>query len=292
MNKAFVIFNPAARGEKSQRLRHFLEATARRSPHITLAGTTGPGDARQLAARAVAEGFETIIAAGGDGTLNEAANGIGLSGIPLGILPLGTVNVFARELAIPAKIEDAWAVVERGTTRVIDLGVAESAAGRRYFLQLAGVGFDAWAVRHASWQLKKKIGPLSYIWAGIKSVRQPLAPVEVVPPSGEACRGPAVLIGNGRLYGGQFRLFPDARLDDGKLDVCVFERGGYRDILRYAVAVLRGRHCALRDVRYFQAEQFTCEATGEIPFELDGEDAGNGPVRFAVLPRAFRVVVP
>src|SRR5205809_6453673 len=105
MNKIIVIFNPAARGEKSQRCRHFLETLAGGSPRISLAGTQGPGDARRLAAEAVANGCDLIVAAGGDGTLNEVANGIGLSGVPLGILPLGTVNVFARELGIPRDLE-------------------------------------------------------------------------------------------------------------------------------------------------------------------------------------------
>src|ERR1039457_3580764 len=124
MDKLFVIFNPAARGEKNRRVRKFLEAKAGQS--VTLAPTECAGDAKLLAARAVQEGFRVIVAAGGDGTINEVINGIGTSGAVLGVLPLGTVNVFAHELGIPRRIEAAWAVVESGHTRTIDLARAEA----------------------------------------------------------------------------------------------------------------------------------------------------------------------
>ena len=303
MTKWFVIFNPAARGEKSPRLLRFLEDKAKRLGHVTLAPTTGPGDARRLAARAVAEGCHLIVAAGGDGTVNEVINGLGSAACALGILPLGTVNVLARELGIPARLPAAWQVLESGTTRTIDLGCAEPIAGdqateepsrpaRRCFAQLAGVGFDAWAVRRASWELKKKIGPLSYLWAGLQTVAKPGATVELrVPSTGFEVRGSAVLIGNGRYYGGSIPVFPRARMDDGRLDVCVFEKGGYLDVLRYAIAVIGGRHTRLRDVRYFQADRFECRAAGTTPYEVDGELAGEAPVGFSVLPGALRVMV-
>src|SRR5277367_7033269 len=112
MDKLFVIFNPAARGEKSQRVRKFLEAKA--GHYVTLAPTQRAGDARLLAAQAVKEGYRIIVAAGGDGTINEVINGIGTSGVALGVLPLGTVNVFAQELRIPRKLAAAWAVIHGG----------------------------------------------------------------------------------------------------------------------------------------------------------------------------------
>ncbi|HXI84438.1 MAG TPA: diacylglycerol kinase family protein [Verrucomicrobiae bacterium] len=291
MDKLFVIFNPAARGEKSQRVRRFLEAKAGHS--VTVAPTERAGDARLLAARAVQEGFRVIIAAGGDGTINEVTNGIGTSDAALGVLPLGTVNVFAQELGIPRRIEAAWQVIEAGETRTIDLARAEAGGTTRHFVQLAGVGFDAQAVRVASWELKKKIGPLSYVWAGIKTLGTTPAQVEVsVNGSGPRATGAAVLVGNGRFYGGRFALFPKARMDDGLLDVCVFENCGYLDVLRYGQGILRGAHIDLGDVEYFQTERLVCTAPGTTPFELDGEDAGDAPVIFSIVPRALRVIVP
>jgi diacylglycerol kinase family enzyme len=107
------------------------------------------------------------------------------------------------------------------------------------------------------------------------------------PPSGQA-----VFIGNGRFYGGSFRLFPDARLDDGRLDICILERCRPGRLARFSLGLLRGGHVRLPDVRYFQSTAFTCAAADAVPLELDGEDAGDGPVTFSVLPRALRVVVP
>ena len=290
MDKLFVIFNPAARGEKSQRIRRFLETKTGLS--VTLAPTQQAGEARQLAAGAVTEGYRVIVAAGGDGTINEVINGMGASGATLGVLPLDTVNVFAQELGIPRHVEAAWAVIENRRTRTIDLARAESNGVARYFMQLAGVGFDARAVRAASWELKKKIGPLSYIWAGLKTLSETHPRVEVSANGNSSVGGVAVLVGNGRFYGGRFALFPKARMDDGLLDVCVFEKCGYLDVLRYGHGILRGAHIDLGGVKYFQAERLVCTAPSATPFELDGEDAGDAPVTFSVVPRAVRVIVP
>lgn len=271
MNKAFVIFNPAARGEKSQRLRRFLES--KKSDRVVLAPTQCAGDATRLAGDAIRQGCDLIIAAGGDGTINEVVNGLGTSRVPVGVLPLGTANVFARELGIPLDVAGAWDVIERRRVAAFDLGVAEAGGQRRYFVQLAGIGFDAAAIREASWELKKKIGPLSYVVAGLRVLRQ-------------RPRAPAVFIGNGRYYGGPFRLFPQAVMSDGRLDVCVMERPSLLD----ALAVMLGRHTKRPDVRYFQAETYAHD--GAWPFELDGELAGTTPVKFSVLPGALRVIIP
>jgi diacylglycerol kinase (ATP) len=291
MTRIFVIFNPAARGEKAQRAQRFIEANA--GPRVTLAPTQSAGDAQPLAARAVREGYDVIVAAGGDGTINETINGLGESGVPLGVLPLGTVNVFAQELNIPRRLDAAWTLLEAGQIRTIDLACAEAGGRRRYFVQLAGVGFDARAVRSASWELKKKVGPFSYVWAGLKTLGERHSPVEVrIDGAAIAARGFAVFVGNGRFYGGPFRLFPRARLDDGLLDVCVFERGAVLDLLRYSPRVLFGTHERLRGVQYFQTRELICQAAEPTPFQLDGEDAGDSPVRFSIRPRALRVLVP
>ena len=189
MKRILVIFNPVARGAKARAVRQFLDRRA--GPGVTLAPTQGPGDAIRLAA--TDHDHDLIVAAGGDGTVNEVVNG--LAGRPLGILPFGTVNVFAKELGIPARLEAAWRVLETGRLRTVDLGCAEFAGQTRYFVQLAGVGFDARAVRATTWNLKTKLGPLSYVVTGVKLLRQTHAPVEVAP----GLAGVAVLVGNGRL---------------------------------------------------------------------------------------------
>ncbi|HUD84171.1 MAG TPA: diacylglycerol kinase family protein, partial [Candidatus Saccharimonadales bacterium] len=162
-----VIFNPSARGEKAEA---FCSRLASLHPNCVVRRTTARGQARSLAAQAVREGFSTVVAAGGDGTANEVVNGIG--DVPggfavsrLGILPLGTVNVFARELGLPRTVPGVAKAIALGKEKAIDLGKAEfSGRGKaegRYFLQLAGAGVDSRAIELLSWELKKKIGPLA-----------------------------------------------------------------------------------------------------------------------------------
>ena len=131
------------------------------------------------------------------------------------------------------------------------------------------------------------------MWAGLKTISSKPVNVEIsTNGSGPCGRGVAVLVGNGRFYGGPFLLFPKARLDDGLLDICVFETCNYFDVLRYGQGILRGAHTSLRGVKYFQTERLVCSAPGATPFELDGEDAGDAPVTFSVVPQALRVVAP
>ena len=204
-----VIFNPTARGEKARRLRRDLEAIG---PEATLKLTSAAGDARRLAAEAVREGFEVVVAAGGDGTLNEVLNGLGdapdgFERARLGVLPLGTVNVFAQELAIPSKLELAWQIVRQGRETRLDLPCVEYRANaddsgqRHYFAQLAGAGLDARAIQLVKWQVKKAVGPLAYVLAGLHAVLGAPSKIMAVGP-GHSATGELVLIGNGRLYGG------------------------------------------------------------------------------------------
>src|SRR5215472_10531782 len=121
--------------------------------------TSHPGDAEALARRAVEEGFARVVAAGGDGTVNHVANGIAGSNAALGILPMGTVNVFAMELGLPSNdLERCWEIVQAGNTRLVDL----PSANGRYFVQLGGIGLDAPAVKETTLAFKRSISPLSY----------------------------------------------------------------------------------------------------------------------------------
>jgi len=265
-----------------------------------LKATTAPADARRLAAEAVAEGFELIVAAGGDGTVNEVLNGLGdvLDGFArmrLGVLPLGTVNVFARELKIPLRLERAWEVLQRGREMLIDLPRVEFSANgvrqQRYFVQLAGAGWDARAIELADWSHKKKVGPLAYVIAGLKALCEP-QPKITVRADGRNVRGEFVLVGNGRLYGGPVKTFPLADLRDGLLDICVLPRLNWWTLLRCAPNLLVYRNLPANVAENFQAARF--EVTGETKtaFELDGEWVGLLPATFSVERERLRVIVP
>jgi YegS/Rv2252/BmrU family lipid kinase len=295
--RACVIFNPAARGEKARRFRRHLDEVGAQS---TLKLTSGPGDARRLAAEAITEGFQTIVAAGGDGTVNEVLNGLGdvpggFEQARLGVLPLGTVNVFARELRIPCKLERAWAAIQQGRETRIDLPKVEySGNGNQkstYFAQLAGAGLDARAIELVRWELKKKVGPLAYVFAGLQALLD--APLNITAVGSQhRLTGGLVLIGNGRLYGGPFRIFPKADLHDGLLDVCVFPRVNWFTLARCGPPLLLRGHLPVSATESFQAESLTLTSPAPTPFEVDGELVGSLPAQFSIQRARLRVIVP
>ncbi len=283
MQEILVILNPAARSERAKSAWRRIE----RLPHCTVRATTAPGDARAVAEAAVKEGFTTIVAAGGDGTVNEVVNGIAKSEAALGILPVGTMNVFAAELGLPGDLEEAWAIIQAGRTRRVDL----IRANQQYLVQLAGVGLDAQVVQATSWESKKNFGPLSYLISAAQiAARKP--PRLIVEADGVTREGSFVLIGNGRYYGGPVAFFKEARIDDGKFDVLIFKNLGYLDIVRYLGTVFMGKHTTLPDVEYFQTKKAVVRSDEEVPVEVDGEVVTTLPVTFRVSSRKLRVVVP
>ncbi len=283
MQEILVILNPAARSERAKAAWRRIE----KLPHCTMRVTKAPGDARNVAEEAVREGFTTIVAAGGDGTINEVVNGIAGSDVALGILPVGTMNVFAAELGLPGDLEEAWAIIRAGRTRRVDL----IRANQQYLVQLAGVGLDAQVVQATSWEFKKNFGPLSYLISAAQiAARKP--PRLIVEADGVIREGSFVLIGNGRYYGGPVAFFKDARIDDGKLDVLIFKNLGYLDIARYLATVFMGKHTTLPDVEYFQTKRAVVRSDEEVPVEVDGEVVTMLPVTFRVSSRKLRVVVP
>ena len=278
-----VIVNPSAHSEKA---RQSLNTIQRLAHGTDIRFTAGAGDARNLAREAALSGASVVVACGGDGTVSEVANGLAGTAAALGVLPLGTMNVFSKEFAIPADLDAAWRVIESGTTREIDLPEANGA----HFIQLAGVGLDAQVVKETTWEAKKRLGPLSYILSAA-NVASRMPPVLRVETDEQIREGSFVLIGNGRFYGAKLVLFPDARPDDGRLDVIVFKNLGYFDIVRYIGGVLLGHHLDLEDVDYFQTSELRVTSETPAPVELDGELFCDVPVRFGMGTR-LRVCVP
>jgi len=290
-----VIFNPAARGEHARRAAACVEPDA----GVTVRPTAGPGDARRLAAAAIAEGFVTVVAAGGDGTVHEVANGIedaaGLARARLGVIPLGTANVLARELGIPRTPREAWAVIRAGVETQLDLPCVEYAApggrDRRCFVQLAGAGVDARAVELVGRALKRRLGAAAYVVAAARAARERRAPIVL---AGAGCElvGEQVLIGNGRLYGGPFAVFPEADPRDGCLEVRVFPRFGASALIRCGATLLARRRLGPGAAPSARLAEFELRSPARVPLELDGEFVGHLPARFSVRPRALRVAVP
>ena len=283
MPDSVIIFNPKARSEKSRDLADVLRELA---PEAELRMTGAPGDARLLAREAAREGFRVVAAAGGDGTVNEVANGIAGSQSALGVMPIGTMNVFSKEHDLPEKLDQAWGVIRAGNQREIDL----LAANGTHFIQLAGVGLDAQVVKETTWESKKSLGPLSYLISAAQiAARTP--PKLLIEAGGRVSEGSFVLIGNGRYYGAKIVLFPKARVDDGMLDVLIFKNIGYLDIAKYLAGILTGTHTGMDGVEYFQVSEATVRSEDEVPVEVDGELSGALPVSFRVAGK-LRLCVP
>jgi YegS/Rv2252/BmrU family lipid kinase len=292
-----VIFNPTARGDKARRFRRHLDSISHES---ALKMTTVAGGARQLAKEAVAEGFEIIVAGGGDGTVNEVLNGIGdapdgFNRACLGVLPLGTVNVFAREIAIPSKLESAWEIIRQERESKIDLPWVEFGANgsrqKRYFVQLAGAGLDARAIELVKWQVKKMVGPLAYVMAGFHALLGPPSKIGVTGGKHSSAGG-LVMIGNGRLYGGEFRLFPKADLRDGLLEICVLPRVNWFTLARCSPELLLRGVLPASAHELFQAETVTLTSESPTPLQIDGELIGHLPATFSLDRSRLRVIAP
>ena len=283
MNRVCIIINPAARGSRGR-----MKRLERIAGGAIIKTTKGPGDAEAQAERAVEQGYDTIVAAGGDGTINEVVNGIGTAPVALGILPTGTVNVFAMELGIPFNLEAAWKVIRAHKVRTIDL----ASANGHLFVQMAGVGLDAQIVQRTSRQVKHVLGPLSYLLTATKIAAEKPPRLRVSSQGHPTVEGSVVLVGNGRFYGGPFSLFNEADLQDGLLDICVFKHMNYLALMRYFRGAVFGSLSKFSDVHYFKARDLMVKADRHVPFEADGELVGHAPVEFSVRRRKLRVLVP
>ena len=294
--KPCVIFNPVARGNRARSFQSHLESIARTA---ALKPTLCAGDARRLANEAVREGFDTVVAAGGDGTLNEVLNGIvdadGLSRVRLGVLPLGTANVFAKELSMPSNLGQAWQVILGGRDRLIDAPWASYTNGdraeRRYFAQIAGAGLDSRAIELVNWEMKKRIGFLSYIVAALRALAEKLPPIEVS-NGRETVAGQLVLIGNGRFYGGRFPMFPLADLCDGILEAVIYPRVNLESVVRSSWGMLTGNFHTGRHTIQLKGAQLELRCAQPIFFHLEGENVALLPATFGIDPGSLRVIVP
>lgn len=242
---------------------------------VTLQRTAQPGDARHFASRAEAEGYDLVVVAGGDGTLNEAANGLAGSRVALGIAPAGTMNLLARILGLP--LDPAQAVA-----RVIDgycpCAVRPGTAAGRVFLLMAGAGFDAWVLRELLRGVSGKIGFGDYIRGALKGLRTFPFPRLTIVHDGIRSDAHTTIIGRAPLYGGFLRPTPHAQLDVDGLELCAFSGGAAR-FARIVPRLFSGAHAGCAGVTLVPARLVEIAASSDdIPYHLDGELSGTLPV--------------
>lgn len=259
---------------------------------VSLERSDGPGDATRLAREAAEARLDAVLVAGGDGTLNEAIQGLVGTETALGYLPYGTVNIWARELSMPLQPEAAARAVADGRVERIDVGQAND----RYFLLMAGIGFDAEVVRRAQGveHHKQRFGVLPYVAVGLSAAPLYRARDLELRYDGIIRRVEALLlvVGNTRLYGGRFHFTPQAVANDGWLDLCIVKGRGPLSLLRQGLPLLLTGSIARSDVELRRVRELVVQSDTPLSLQTDGELVGSTPVHFAIAPAALRAIVP
>jgi YegS/Rv2252/BmrU family lipid kinase len=287
-----LIANPAAQKASDKKVAMASYYLQSKGYEVDVLFTHKRGDAEALARDYLNRVPSRIIAAGGDGTFNEVVNGIAGSEIPMAILPLGTTNVLARELDVPENVQGAMERALRKRPARISLGkitLTDSPQNlSRYFILMAGIGYDGMAVRGTSETMKKLSGKGAYVFSGIKTFLNFHPGLLSFSVDGKHYEGYSGIIGNAAKYGGPFSVTPDAQLSDPALYVCIFKGRKRVDVARYVFGFLTGTHLKYRDLEYLRAEQV--EITGNAHIQIDGDYFGMTPAKVEIIPNALSLV--
>ncbi|WP_054955661.1 diacylglycerol kinase [Paenibacillus dakarensis] len=291
MRKARLIYNPTSgREEMKRRLADVLQRLDSAGIETSCHATTCEGDATLAATEAVERGYDLIIAAGGDGTLNEVINGMAEKENipPLGVFPVGTTNDFARALGIPRNWEDYCDLVIQDKTRPIDVGKAND----RYFINIAGGGTLTELTYEVPSKLKTMIGQLAYYLKGLEKMVS-LAPQElIIKANGQETihdEFMVFLIANSNSVGGFEKLAPGARIDDGLFDVIALKKCNLAEFVRVVSLAVRGEHLNDKKVIHFRTNYMEVVSPGPVQLNLDGEFGGVLPATFRNLPQHLRI---
>ncbi len=286
-----IIHNPTAGRRNARRLRTMLAALTEQSATPEVRTTTRPGDATAIAAAAVREGARCVIAAGGDGTAAEVAQAIRGSATALGILPLGSANVLAREIGLPFAPAALAATLIRGHTRVHWPGEAATGGQTRLFLQMCGVGFDAHVVATLSLARKRRLGRLAY---GLRSLGAladyPFRPIPLL-IDGQPHTAASAVISKGRLYAGPFTLCPSAVPTRPGFQVALFGHTGRAAVLGHGAALLANRLPQLRSLNWRAASEILVPEAG-LAVQADGDALGTTPLRITNAAEPIRIIAP
>ena len=278
-----VLFNPAAGRRRAQLLWRVLDILSASGCRIEIAETMRPGHAEALAREAVLAGAKLVVAAGGDGTIAEVANGLsrnGLSnsGVSLGIIPLGTANVLAHELGLPFAPRPIAAALAFGRTRPLWPGLAHGPDGNRLFVQMLSVGFDAAVVHHLSLPLKRWIGRGAYACQTLRELpRYRFAPIRLA-LDGQEVEAGGVIVTKGRLYGGRYLLAPEADPGAPGFSVVLFDCHGPATALMYGAALPLNRLGRAPGVRRIRAARIDFQTNHAFPSQTDGDAVGWMPL--------------
>lgn len=284
-----IILNPVAGARRPGLLHEVIDLLARAGAVVTVEETTGPGDATRLARAAVDRGrADVIVAAGGDGTINEVARGLLGQGVPLGIVPLGTANVLALELGLRARAGDIADMLLSGPAHLIGTGLVEG----RIFLMMAGIGFDGVVVHRINPLLKRLFGKGAFVWAGVKEwAKGPGRDIRLVVDGREKSAAWAIVI-NGRYFAGPHILSRVGDISQPGLTLFLFKNGGRIALIRYLIALGLGRVERLSDVEVMPMRMARFLDPEGLEVEVDGDERGYLPQTIEQGTHFLRLVVP
>ena len=290
MHFIYLVNPNAGRGKARPVLLEALEVMRRAGVKTDLRESRNAQHLQELARRAAAEKPDAIVSLGGDGTHHYVVNGIVGSDVPLGIIPCGSGNDFAKGLGIPIPARAAAETLLAGNLRRVDLG----RVGDAVYGCIAGVGFDSVVTRYANERVRRLRGSWRYAWSILRSLDsyrpQPLEIVSDVQSfSGEVV---FAVVGNNVSYGGGLHLTPRAQLDDGWLDVCIVPYMGKLELLRWIPSAYRGEHLRHPRIIYFQARKVSLRTTSRLELFGDGEFMQELPATIEIIPRLLPVIVP
>ena len=295
---AVLILNPnAGGGRRVPQLDEARRIFRTAGIETELQSTTAPGEATVLARRAVEQSRQLVIVCGGDGTLNEAVNGLACSQVPLAMLPAGTANVLAKELSLPWNLPRAAEHIVRAQYRRIALGLAipEKSSGEpRYFLSVAGAGPDGTLVAAVRPEIKLRAGILAYWQEGFRQLTRYDFPRFRVTAGDRAIDATLVIVGRTKHYGGPFKITTEADLLRPEFELAfVTTRSAWRYIA-YLPLIWAGQLRRARYVEFCKATSLQCAALDSSPvlIQVDGELAGCLPAEFRIVPDALTLAIP
>lgn len=289
--KARLIYNPSAgREEVKKNICRILEYLEELGYETSTFMTKGKKDALNEAKRVSEEGFDLIVSAGGDGTLNEIINGMcrAEKQPKLAILPFGTSNDFATSLGIPKKLDEALEIIKNGKVTKTDIGKM----GNKYFINIAGGGALTDLTYEVPVKLKTVLGQLAYYIKGIEKIVS-FKPYHMRIETDDRVIDEEImlfLVTNSNIVGGYKKIAPHARVNDGLFDVLLLKKCHIADLARLMPLVLNGTHIHDPKVEYFQTRRIKIEAPETVLINLDGELGGTAPCEFEILKEHIQVI--
>jgi YegS/Rv2252/BmrU family lipid kinase len=286
-----VIYNPAAGQRRSGRLWRVLDILSGNGIQVALQETRYAGHAKILAREAAQQSGRLIVAAGGDGTIAEVANGLAGSSARLGVIPLGTANVLARELNLPRTPRAVAAALAFGRTRALWPGIARGVGPDRLFVQMLGVGLDAQVVHRLPGALKRALGRGAYVVQTLRELaRYDYAPIRLR-IDGQAAEAGSVIVTKGTLYAGQYMLAPGAKPGEPGFSVALFERSGPWSALMYGAALPLNLLPNAPGLRLIRASHVEILGHGQVPAQADGDPAGAVPITVVDAKSPIQIVI-